>query len=468
MKLLKLTSVIIILLANSYIVRAQESSFTAPEQAESRLNITGSLLTDERFLLTDKKDWAWNENRLTLKLDKKISNRSKFYSEVWLRNIGLPNITSSADLYNKGIVDPINVELREAYVQIFGFLSKNLDITIGRQRIVWGTADKLNPTDNLNPYDLEDILDFGRHRGSDAVSLNYYINNDFSLQGVYIPIFQPANMPIGIYADALSPEMDLPQGMVLNEFSDTILMPRYNLAESSTAGLKFKGFVKGVDFSLSYVWGYDGLPFATRNTFIPVDAFGGININSQLSFLRTHILGADMATSIGGFGLWAEVAAFIPDKDIIMTNDFSAFYPASPVPVTVDSLLLESSKPYVRFVIGGDYNFSNSSYLNFQYMHGFINERGEGNLNDYFFVRYEKKFFNEKLRVAPIGGGFIVTDWNKIKDNYTLLFVPEVAYQATDNIEMSLSAAIIEGKGSGVFGNLNDYDMLMFKLKYSF
>ena len=58
MKLLKLTSVIIILLANSYIVRAQESSFTAPEQAESRLNITGSLLTDERFLLTDKKDWA--------------------------------------------------------------------------------------------------------------------------------------------------------------------------------------------------------------------------------------------------------------------------------------------------------------------------------------------------------------------------------------------------------------------------
>ena len=468
MKRLNLTSVIIVLLATSYIVRAQESSFTATEQAESRLNITGSLLTDERFLLTDKKDWAWNENRLTLKLDKKISSRSKFYSEVWLRNIGLPNITSSADLYNKGIVDPINVELREAYVQIFGFLSKNLDITIGRQRIVWGTADKLNPTDNLNPYDLEDILDFGRHRGSDAVSLNYYINNDFSLQGVYIPIFQPANMPIGIYADALSPEMELPQGMALNEFSDTILMPRYNLAESSTSGLKFKGFVKGVDFSLSYVWGYDGLPFATRNTFIPIDAFGGININSQLSFLRTHILGADMATSIGGFGLWAEVAAFIPDKDIIMTNDFSAFYPASPVPVTVDSLLLESSKPYVRFVIGGDYNFSNSSYLNFQYMHGFINERGEGNLNDYFFVRYEKKFFNEKLRVAPIGGGFIVTDWNKIKDNYTLLFVPEVAYQATDNIEMSLSAAIIEGKGSGVFGNLNDYDMLMFKLKYSF
>ena len=459
MKKLNLFAVIIVLVISESVIYAQD---------DYNLKISGSLLTDERFLLTDKNDWAWNENRLTLKLDKKITSRSKFYSEVWLRNIGLPNITSSADLYNKGIVDPVNFELREAYVQLSGFLSKNLDITIGRQRIVWGTADKLNPTDNLNPYDLEDILDFGRHRGSDAINLNYYFNNNFSLQGVYIPIFQPANMPIGIYANALTPEMELPQGMVLNEFSDTILMPRYNLAQSSTAGLKFKGFVKGVDFSLSYVWGYDGLPFATRNTFIPVDAFGSININSQLTFSRTHILGVDMATSIGGFGLWAEAAAFIPDKNVIMTNDFSAFYPASPVPVTIDSLLLDSSEPYVRFVLGGDYNFSDGSYVNFQYMHGFINERGQGNLNDYFFARYEKKFFNEKLKIAPIGGGFIVTDWNNIKDNYTILFVPEIAYQATDNVEMSLSAAIIDGKGSGVFSNLNNFDMLMFKLKYSF
>ncbi|OQB59394.1 MAG: hypothetical protein BWX96_02808 [Bacteroidetes bacterium ADurb.Bin145] len=458
MKKSNLFTVILAIITSVSVIYAQDDN----------LKISGSLLTDERFLLTDKNDWAWNENRLTLKLDKKITSRSKFYSEVWLRNIGLPNITSSADLYNKGIVDPVNFELREAYVQLSGFLSKNLDITIGRQRIVWGTADKLNPTDNLNPYDLEDILDFGRHRGSDAINLNYYFNNNLSLQGVYIPIFQPANMPIGIYANALTHEMELPQGMVLNEFSDTILMPRYNLAQSSTAGLKFKGFVKGVDFSLSYVWGYDGLPFATRNTFIPVDTFGGININSQLSFSRTHIFGVDMATSIGGFGLWAEAAAFMPDKNVIMTNDFSAFYPSSPVPVTMDSLLLDSSEPYVRFVLGGDYNFSDGSYLNFQYMHGFINERGQGNLNDYFFARYEKKFFNEKLKIAPIGGGFIVTDWNNIKDNYTILFVPEIAYQATDNVEMSLSAAIIDGKGSGVFSNLNNFDMLMFKLKYSF
>lgn len=450
---------ILLLVAISSLTYAQE---------ENNLKLSGELLTDQRFLLKSPNNWAWNENRLTLRLDKKITDNSKFYSEVWLRNIGLPGINSSSDLYNKGIIDPYNLEVREAYVQLYGFLTKNLDVTIGRQRIVWGTADKLNPTDNLNPLDLEDILDFGRRRGSDAINLNYYLNNDFSLQGIFIPFFQPANMPVGIFANALSPNLELPQGMVLKDLSDTLMMPRYNLGESSTAGLKFKGFAKGVDFSLSYVWGRDGLPFATRNTFTPVDAFGGTKINSQLSFARTHIIGADLATSIAGIGFWAEAAAFIPDENIIMTNDLSAFYPLSPVPVTQDSLILDKTKPYIKVVVGGDYNFSDGSYLNLQYMHGFIHERGAENLNDYFFLRYEKKFFNEKLKVAPIGGGFIVTDWNNIKDNYALVYIPEIAYKATINSEITVSTTIFDGKGDNLFSNLKDYNMFMFKLKYSF
>ena len=140
----------------------------------------------------------------------------------------------------------------------------------------------------------------------------------------------------------------------------------------------------------------------------------------------------------------------------------------SPVPVTMDSILLDKTKPYIKFVLGGDYNFSNGSYLNFQYLHGFIHERGSENLNDYIFMRYEKKFFNEKLKIAPISGGFIVTDWNKIKDNYALVYVPEIAYKATDNGEISISTAIFSGKGDNLFANLKDYNMLMFKLKYNF
>ena len=285
------------------------------------------------------------------------------------------------------------------------------------------------------------------------------------MQGVFIPFFQPANMPIGIFSNSLNPEMDLPLGMALKEYTDTILMPRYNLSQSSVSGLKLKGFFKGVDFSVSYIWGIDGLPFNTRNTFIPVDTLGGININSQLSFSRTHIIGADLATSLGGIGFWAEAAVFIPEKNIVMSNDFSAFYP---IPVIQDSLILDKTKPYVKFIVGGDYFFADGSYFNLQYMHGFIHERGNKDLNDYFFLQYEKKFFNDKLKVAPIGGGFIVADWNEIKDNYALVYMPEIAYQATGNAEITLSAVIFDGKGNNLFANLKDYNMFMFKLKYSF
>jgi len=83
-------------------------------------------------------------------------------------------------------------------------------------------------------------------------------------------------------------------------------------------------------------------------------------------------------------------------------------------------------------------------------------------------LQYEKSFFNDKFRIAPIGGGFIVTDWNNIKNNYALVYMSEIAYKATINSEITVSTAIFDGKGDNLFANLKDYNMFMFKLKYSF
>ncbi len=434
---------------------------------EPRLKLSGSLLTDQRFLLPSPHYWAWNENRLTLKLGLKITSKSKFYSEVWLRNMGIPKVSSSADLFNKGIVDPYNIEIREAYVQLFGFLSKNLDIKIGKQRIAWGTADMFNPTDNLNPYDLEDVLDFGRHRGSVAITLDYYFNNEFSLEGVYIPLFQPDDLPVGIFADALQPSLELPPPFTLKGYEDEAVMPPFTLSQSSITGLKFKGFAGGIDFSFSYVWGRDGLPITTYNTISPGDSSNSIFVSSQSSFTREHIFGADMATSVIGVGLWAEAAMFLPAYEVIMTTDLSDFFPNAPGPVTTDSLVLKK-EPYVKFIIGADYHFANSMYVNFQYLHGFVNERGQGNLNDYFFLQYEMRFFEDRLKITPLAGGFIVSDWKKLESNYSIIYAPGLTYMATDNAELTFSTPLFFGKGDDIFAKFTDYNMLMFRFKYSF
>ncbi len=443
------------------------SAKTTMAQNNSNLKLSGYLQTDQRLLLQSPNDWAWNENRLSLQLNKKIAGRAKFHSEVWLRNMGIPNISSSTDLFNKGIIDPWNLEIREAYVQLFGFLTKNLDVKIGRQRIAWGTADKFNPTDNLNPYDLEDVLDFGRHRGSDALNMIYYLNSDFSLQGVFIPFFQPDNLPVGVFANILNQGIKLPPGMILKGYKDHVNLPRYNFAKSSTVGIKLRGFAAGFNFSLSYVWGRNGLPVSTYNTIVPVDTLGGVSVTSQLSFYRRHIFGADMAGNIEGVGVWAEAAAFLPAHEVVMTNDLSAFYPEFPVPVTQKTRLL-AKKIYVKYVLGADYNFANGAYINVQFLHGFMNEAGKGNLNDYFFVRVEKRFFYGKLRLSPLSGGFVVSNWKDIRHNYALVYVPQLSYQATDNAEITLSAAIFGGKGESIFARLKGYNMIMLKMKYSF
>ena len=52
-----------------------------------------------------------------------------------------------------------------------------------------------------------------------------------------------------------------------------------------------------------------------------------------------------------------------------------------------------------------------------------MNERGNENLNDYFFVQLEKKFFEDKLKIAPLSGGFIVSDWEDAEYNMFMLKV---------------------------------------------
>lgn len=439
---------IFVFMLNSGLVQAQET----------KLKFSGNFLTDQRFLLQDDLQWAWNENRLDLKLEARFSDKAKFYTEVWLRNIGLPKIASTSELYNKDIVDPYNLYIREAYVEFYGFLTKNLDFKVGKQRIAWGTADKLNPTDNLNPYDLEDVMDFGRHNGSMALNLTYYFSGDYSLQAVYIPFFRPATTPIGVFAVAFTPQP--PQDVI--SMSDSLVMPQFGLFSSATSGLRFKGFLAGYDYSFSYVYGYDGLAVPLHNHIFPVDMQGGLGIQTTTGFYRQHIFGFDLAGSIGSVGVWAEAAGFLPDSKVVMTNDFAG----QPLP-DHDSLIVDNEL-YAKFIVGMDYTFGDGSYINFQYLHGFLHERGRGNQNDYFMIGYEKAFFDDKLKIEPVTGGFIVSDWKDISKNYAVIWVPSIIYKPIDNAEIQLGAYVYAGKGDNLFTSLTGYDMVFLKVRYSF
>ncbi len=438
-----------------------------------RLDISGQLLSDQRVLMNADKDWAWNENRLTLNLDKTITNYAKFHGELWVRNLGLPSYYRMSAIYNKGIVDPVSYEIREAYVQVNNFLINGLDATFGRQIIHWGTADKINPTDNINPLDLEDVLDFGRRRGTDAIRLDYYFGNNFSVEAVAVPFFRPANLPVGIYANLLSPQdyIHLPQGLTMASFTDSLIMPAHNLGNQLNLGFRIKGNVAGFDLSVSYLHGRETLPMI-RDLDLTPDMQGNTDVIADFYYPRVNIIGADMAGNIAGIGVWAEGAAFMPEEDLTITTRVHTWdlnqLPPQPITLTQDTIVQEKNKPYFKYVLGADYNFPYDIYLNFQFIHGFLHERFKGQLNDYYFLRLEKTFFYGKLKIAPISGGLIVSDYKDLKNNYSVIYLPQVIYQPTINTEITLSAGIFGGKGKNLFSRLNDMDLLMLSVKYEF
>jgi len=432
---------------------------SAPAQ-ENPLHLGGELYLDNRFRL-ESGEWSWNENRLDLQLDKKFGGKARFHSQVWLRSFGFPFLNQSEQLFNTDQTSPYNLQIREAYVEFYDLFVKNLDVRIGRQRIAWGTADKLNPTDNLNAYDLEDIWDFGRHHGSDAIRARYYFN-DFYLEGDYIPFFRPATLPRGDWAEGLGRPVEIPPGFYVAEMIDSLATPALKLGESAAYAFKFGGFAAGFDFSASYVYGREGLPVGYLSQISFANMEGGLAVRNYMDFPRLHIVGIDLAGAIRSVGVWAESAAFIPTEAWKLTIDLSAFG----LPDR-DSILVER-KPWFKVAAGFDYTFRGGHYLNFQYLHGFMHERGRGNLNDYFVMNYEKRFFNEKLKVQPATLALVVSDWKDIADNYALVYMPFMTYMPNVNAEIFLGVRLIGGKGDDVFAQYKDKDEFVFGVRYRF
>ncbi|MGB8658522.1 MAG: hypothetical protein WCE90_12180 [Candidatus Zixiibacteriota bacterium] len=423
------------------------------------LTWSGYLQTDDRLQLKGRNNYSWQEYRLNMQAEVKPDEKTRLYSEVWLRSWGVPGVQNSSDLSDKDKVAPWGLDIRETYVDFYGFIFSHLDLRIGRQRIAWGTGDKINPTDNLNPYDLEDLWDFGRHMGSDGIKMTWY-QGGFTFTGTVIPTFTPAVLPRGEFASALFPPVQLPTGLSLGSMNNNITFPRNNLKESTTIGFKVAKKLFDYDLSLSYVHGRDGLPLVRKATFVPVLVPDTVDISNELVYPRMNILGLDMAGSLAKVGIWSEAALFFPER-VKLTTDLSALGMG-----TVTSMALDNN-PYIKYVLGADYTFKNNIYINGQYVHGIFYERGSGNLEDYLMGRVEWKNSDETIKLTPITVCAEVKDTKDIKNNYALVYWPEISYYPA-NSELTLGVRFIDGKSTTTFGRLNGKNEIYLEIKYSF
>jgi hypothetical protein len=328
-------------------------------------------------------------------------------------------------------------ELREAYVAVR--LSR-LDLRLGKQIIVWGRADRLNPTDTLTPRNFTLLVpdDDDQRFGTPAIKATYYFGS-LSFTGIWLAHFTPHIVPI----------QQPPPPVTLRQ-----QIPGNTLGQGA---IKLELTGKAVDWSLSFFDGFD---------LTPDIKFGQMSPSAVPLFLTYHrirVIGADAATTVGRYGLRAEVAyTFTKDesgKNPLIKNPF--FY----LVMGSDRTFLEYLNVNVQYFLRVVKNFHNpvdipdpflrTVALRFAALTSQRNAFQQG-----VSLRVNYKWFNETLE-GEIAGVLSFT-------RLDFVLRPKVVYAFTDRWKGTLGADIFRGSRNVFFGRLRQNSGAYVEMRYSF
>jgi hypothetical protein len=433
--------------------------------AQENIELSGRLIFDKRFLIEQDNVPQYPTYHLAfLQLKAYPVDDVEAVLSTQLRYYDFSAVSDASGLNDSSQSSPWDILLWEVYVDIYGLGFDWFDLRIGKQRIAWGTADRLNPTDNLNPNDFTDYMNFGEKVPSWALKADFSIIEErLKLTTIFLPNVVPVLLPrYGAFPFGDSTDLQgLPPNIIIGGTSTSISTPAYDMNHTMQAA-KLAGSLFSVDWSLSYFHGYDNLPLVKTVNIVPTSPTE-VSVQTSLALPELHVVGADLAGELLSIGWWAEVAAFIPAKAVhtsITAPDQTG------QPTTTEEVAL-SNDPYVKYTLGLDYTFSFGTYVNLQYNHGFSTERGHEKLHDYFMLRLEHKLLNGDLKLA-IGALYETEQFKDPGDNIGLGVFPEVSWKPRDNLEFVLGYFLIEGKGRSLFTNITKEDQVYVKTKVVF
>ena len=407
-----------------------------------------------------------NENRVEFTLAYQPNDHVRVVGNLEGVFLGASQVSTLNDLATRQMLTPFHFESDAAYVALLDVAPK-LDITIGRQIVVWGTADKFSPTNNINPDDLEDRPLFTEPIANQMVKIDYApLGNKLWFQGVYIPIFYPALLPpsaSSALADPQSPvnfanqtEQDklafLQNYITANQrfnprVTTRIEGPPLNITNGQAA-FKVGSTLGPIDLSASYYYGFFDIPipYKTESSQLaplmedPVDGYW-FQSDVTLVYPRMHVAGLDFATQLpflGDMGLWGEAALIIPTQQY----DFEVELPlnlditpddGSMNPVGSFTGPIVRNEPFVKATVGVDYTVAKRKgaplpgnpawYINAQYLRGFIDDFGASNIGNYLVAGSELVMFGRNL----VFRFFTVTDFPKNSaDKASLVLAPNL------------------------------------------
>ena len=354
---------------------------------------------------------------------------------LWLK--ASPKLRSNVSLFVEGWIidqqlfhaDQTEEQLREAYLDIN---VGPMDFRIGKQIIVWGRTDRINPTDNLSPRDFTLLVpeDDDQRLGTAAIKATYYFK-EISLTGIWLPHFSPDTIPI----PRIPPPFGLTEDIPDTSFGDW--------------AIKIEQTGRLIDWSLSYFNGYDLYP--------DLDAASLPHL--ILKHHRIDVIGTDAATTLGRYGLRAEAA-------YTMTQDNNGDDPYIKNPffflvAGIDRTFLEYLNINVQYLIRVIVNYRNPEATGnpFAVEQAVINNQLDQVQQGATF-RINYKWFHETLE------GEIATVF--LTPHFSYLIRPKVTYAFTDRWKGTIGGDLYEGNQPSFFGYLRGNSTAYAELRWSF
>ncbi len=502
-----------------------------PARAEIDLKFSGLISSDIRYRLAGEPidspypaqqqllryGFSRNDNLIKARLSLGVGDRVKAVGDVDLVLYGYSDAKDIDALTLHERIDPYRLEAHAAYLDIYQILPK-LDLRIGRQVVVWGAADQFNPTSNLNTLDLSDPLLFGRALANNMVRFDWNPATDWNITAVWVPIFRPAELPrtapLALHQfDRPAPLQEGPARDTLYRFAQLIPPSRLDALswqpepslQNSQFALRASGRVLNQDVSLSFYQGRFGIPMPAATVNRP-DGTAQVT----LTWPRMRVLGADLSGTIaklGGMGYWVEGAVIFPQpleyalyndyrdgsrSEVRFTDDGKIIYnPLAPaaswcttdrVPACHPYAMAPSgfrptvipATPFLKLTLGGDISIGAHSYINVQYLHGFIDEFGAGviarppavadgdprteqRIGDYLVAGCDLRMANDTLLFRLFGVvklPSIDLEARKWDDyHFTAVLFPQLAWTVWEATELSLGAFVFLGDRSTKFGD---------------
>jgi hypothetical protein len=449
------------------------------DKLETSVRIVSSAYYD--VARVDQRGFGRNENRLEFYFAYTPNDHLQIVGDIEPVFFGVAPAKELDDLATQQMLTPFHLESDAAYIAINDVVP-NLDIKIGRQTLVWGTADKFNPTNNINPDDLEDRPLFTEPIGNQMVVVDYApLADKLWFQGVYVPIFYPALLPPSAAAALKDPQAPVPyaqqsdldkigelQGllsvspMLVPTVTTTVKVPRARFTNGQSA-IKLGTSLGGVDMSFSYFNGRHDIPtpiLVESGTKDPREGSGAeccYTSHVTLIYPRMQVVGADFTTQLpflDDMGLWGEGGLFFPQPQelriefpipVDVTPDDDT---ANPVRELVGTTIRKT--PFIKATAGLDYSFGEHVYVQGQYLRGFIDEFGAGHIGNYVVGGADLIFFGRHLIFRMFGVVDLPTGRG---DNASYVIYPElIVVPPWGSVTFELGSFFLLGERDTKFG----------------